>query len=244
MKTALVTGAYKGLGLEWCRQLGRDGYTVFLTARRLDKATAAARMLAETGMKIIPAAIDVEKEVEIEALAANLAQEIGHLDVLVNNAGINSKDDPNPAVVAKSSRLADIDSEEILRHLKINSVSPILVVKHFRPLLRAAKRPVVINISSWLGSIGEKTTSRGHYAYSTSKTALNMMNRNLAIELKEEGIISLVVNPGWVQTDMGGDAADLTSEQSVRGLIDHVVNSVTLADSGEFYQWDGTRHPW
>lgn len=244
MKTALVTGAYRGLGLEWCRQLGRDGYTVILTARRLEKAEVAAELLVREGMEILPMAVDVSEEAEIAALAAEASQKIGHLDLLVNNAGINSKDDPNPSVIAKSSHLADLDPEEILRHLEINSISPIIMVKHLRQLLRKAARPVVVSISSWLGSIGEKTTSRGHYAYTTSKAALNMMNRNLSIELKAEGVISVVVNPGWVQTDMGGDGADLTAEQSVRGLIDNVVNRVTLEDTGGFYQWDGAKHPW
>lgn len=244
MKTALVTGAYKGLGLEWCRQLSRDGYRVVLTARKLEKAAAAADALDEEGLTVVPKAVDVADEAQIEALAADLGGDIGHLDLLVNNAGINSKDDPDPGVVAKSSRLADLDADEILRHVRINSVSPALVAKHFRPLLAVAPHPVIVNVSSWLGSIGEKTTRRGHYAYTTSKAALNMMNRNLALELRDDGIISLVVNPGWVRTDMGGDTADLTAEQSVRGIIDNVVDNVTLEQSGEFFQWDGTRHPW
>ncbi len=244
MKTALVTGAYKGLGLEWCRQLGRDGYMVFLTARRFDSAQAAAEMLQEEGCNVIAKAVDVGDETAIKALVEEIVLEVDHLDVLVNNAGVNSKDDPDPAVVAKSSRLADLEAEEILRHVRINSVSPILMVKHLRPLLSKAPRPVVISVSSWLGSIAEKTNPRGHYGYTTSKAALNMMNRNMAIELREDGVICLVINPGWVKTDMGGQAADLTAEQSIRGLIDNVLASVTLEDSGEFFQWDGTRHAW
>lgn len=244
MKTALVTGASKGLGLEWCRQLASDGFTVFLTARRLDQAQLAAKTLSDAGLDVRPKTVDVGQERQIEALAAELAQEIEHLDVLVNNAGINSKDDPDPSVVALSSHLAELDPEEVIRHVRVNSVSPILAVKHLRPLLNRSPRPIVINISSWLGSVGDKKTSRGHYAYTTSKAALNMMNRNLAIELKDEGIISLVVNPGWVRTTMGGNAADLSPEQSVRGLIDNVIARVSLQDSGEFFQWDGSKHPW
>ena len=244
MKTALVTGAYKGLGLEWCRQLGRDGFTVFLTARKQNQAARAADLLRHEGLDVRPKAIDVAEEAQIEALTKDIQHEVGHLDVLVNNAGVNSKDDPDPDVVAKSSLLDKLDADEILRHLKINSVSPILMVKHLRPLLRAGHRPVVVSISSWLGSISDKTDARGHYGYTTSKAALNMMNRNLAVELKDEGIIAVVVNPGWVQTDMGGESADLTTDQSVRGLIDNVVNKVTIKDSGEFFQWDGSKHPW
>lgn len=244
MKTALVTGAYKGLGLEWCRQLGKDGYQVFLTARRLDKAEQAAELLRREGMTIQPMAVDVSDESQIRDLAAKISEQVGHLDILINNAGINSKDDPDPAIVAKSSQLETLDADEILRHLRINSVSPILMAKHFRSLLKRAPRPVIVSISSWLGSIGEKTTARGHYAYTTSKAALNMMNRNLAIELSQDGIICLVVNPGWVRTDMGGDGADLSAEQSVRGLLDTAIYPAEMKESGEFFQWDGTKHPW
>ncbi|MDJ0836484.1 MAG: SDR family oxidoreductase [Acidobacteriota bacterium] len=244
MKTALVTGAYKGLGLEWCRQLGKKGYTVILTARRLGKAQAAADELVKEGLTILPKAVDVAKEAQITNLAAEVGKEFGHLDVLVNNAGINSKDNPDELVVRKSTFLSELDPEEILKHISINSISPILMVKHFRKLLNKSDRPMVVSISSWLGSITTKDSMRGHYSYCTSKTALNMMNRAMSIELREEGIISIVVNPGWVQTDMGGQKADLTPEQSVGGLIENVLEKITIEDTGSFYQWNGTKHPW
>ena len=244
MKIALVTGASKGLGLEWCRQLARDGFKVILTARTLGAAEAAVADLARDGLEVVPAAVDVSDEAEISVLSKTIGSQFGHIDLMINNAGINSKDDPDPSVVAKSSELASLDAEEILRHLRINSVSPILMAKHFRALLKASNRPLIVSVSSWLGSISEKTSARGHYAYTTSKAALNMMNRNLAIELASDGIICLVVNPGWVRTSMGGGDADLSAAESVRGLIDNVINKVTSDDNGEFFQWDGARHPW
>jgi NAD(P)-dependent dehydrogenase (short-subunit alcohol dehydrogenase family) len=244
MKTALVTGAYKGLGLEWCRQLGKKGYTVILTARRLDKARAAADALGEEGLTIVPKAVDVADEAQIANLAAEVEQEFGRLDLLVNNAGINSKDNPDEVVVRKSTFLSELDPEEVLKHISINSISPILMAKHFRNLLHRSDKPMVVSISSWLGSITTKDSMRGHYSYCTSKTALNMMNRAMSIELRAEGIIAIVVNPGWVQTDMGGQTADLTPDQSVGGLIDNVLEKITIEETGNFFQWDGTRHPW
>ncbi len=244
MRTALVTGAYKGLGIEWCRQLGKKGYTVILTARRLDKAQAGANELGKDGLIIVPKAVDVSKEAQIASLAAEVEKEFGHLDVLVNNAGINSKDSPNELVVRKSTFLSELDPEEVLKHITINSISPILMVKHFRKLLNQSDKPIVVSISSWLGSIATKDSMRGHYSYCTSKTALNMMNRAMSIELREEGIISIVVNPGWVQTDMGGQTADLKPEQSVGGLIENVLEKITIEDTGNFFQWNGTKHPW
>ena len=104
-------------------------------------------------------------------------------------------------------------------------------------------KPIVINISSWLGSIERKTTG-GHYSYSASKAALNMMNKALALEIKSDGIISIVVNPGWVKTDMGGTQASLTTEESVNGMINNILNKVEIKDTGKFFQWDGSQHPW
>lgn len=242
-KIALVTGAYKGLGLEWCRQLGMDGYTIVLTARNMKKALEAAEKLQKEGITIIPKALDNSNEEEIVALALEVKKEFEQLDILINNAGINSKNSGDEALFMKSFRLENLDTEEVLRHIRINSIAPIIMVKHFRQLLMKSEKPMVVNISSWLGSITKKDFG-GHYSYATSKSALNMMNKALALELKQEGIISIVVNPGWVQTDMGGSKAPLTPKQSVRGIIDNVISKLQIDDTGKFFQWDGTEHAW
>lgn len=242
-KTALVTGAYKGLGYEWVHQLAKDGYIVYLTARSLEKAQKAADQLKSEGLTVIPKSLDVTNENELAQLAEAIESEQGQIDVIINNAGINSKDDPDKSTFMKSFRLQDLDAQEVLKHIHVNGIAPVLVVKHFRNLLAKAERPVVINISSWLGSITNKDFG-GHYGYATSKAALNMMNKALALEIKQMGIISIVLNPGWVQTDMGGSKATLTPEQSVRSAIDNVLNTVILEKTGEFFQWDGTPHPW
>mmetsp|Transcript_27430 Transcript_27430/g.88579 ORF Transcript_27430/g.88579 Transcript_27430/m.88579 type:complete len:211 (+) Transcript_27430:235-867(+) len=210
----------------------------------MEQAATAAQSLADEGLRVVPKVLDVAKEEDMASLAADVEKEFGVLDVLVNNAGINSKDDADEGVRLRSAKLEVLDSDQILRHVQINSVSPILMVKHFRPLLKKSDKPCVVNIGSWLGSIGIKETNVANYAYATSKAALNMMNRAAAVECKDEGIIALVVNPGWVRTDMGGGQADLTPEQSVRGCIDNVLNKCTIDDSGNFFQWDGSIHPW
>lgn len=242
-KTALVTGAYKGLGYEWVRQLAKDGYIVYLTARSLEKAQKAVDQLKNEGLTVIPKSLDVTNENELAQLAEAIESEQGQVDVIINNAGINSKDNPDKSTFMKSFRLQDLDAQEVLKHIHVNGIAPVLVVKHFRNLLAKAERPVVINISSWLGSITKKDFG-GHYGYATSKAALNMMNKALALEIKQMGITSIVLNPGWVQTDMGGGKAPLTPEQSVRSTIDNVLNTITLESTGEFFQWDGSPHPW
>lgn len=243
-KIALVTGAWKGLGLEYCRQLGMDGYQVILTARRMDQAQTAADILTGEGLQVTPKTVDVAREDHIIALTHEVASEFGQVDLIVNNAGINAKDDPSPEVVAQNKLLEHLDAQQIMRHININSISPILMVKHFRALLSTAPAPLVVSISSWLGSIGIKDTNLANYSYSASKAALNMLNRQLSIDVKDEGITCIVVNPGWVQTDMGGANAGLTPQASVRGVIDNVLNRISLEDSGKFFQWDGSVHPW
>lgn len=99
-----------------------------------------------------------------------------------------------------------------------------------------------MHVTSGMGSISDNT-SGGYYAYRMSKAALNMMSKSLAVDLRAEEISSIVINPGWVQTDMGGDNAPTPVEESVRGIL-HVIDAATLADSGEFLNWKGNRYPW
>ena len=243
MKTALVTGAYKGLGFEWCRQLGSAGYAVVLTARDLPKAEAAAAKLKELGIVCFPKALNVTEEKELAALAAWVDQTFGSIDLIINNAGINPKDYPDKAKMAKAFFLDQLDAAEMLAVLHINSLAPLLVVKHFRHLLKKSDHPLVVNMSSWLGSVTHLKMA-GHYGYVGSKNLLNILNKAMANELMPDKIICVNVNPGWVQTDMGGKKAHFTPEQAVANLLAHVVHRVTMADSGKFLNYDGAEHVW
>lgn len=242
-KIAVVTGAAKGLGLEWCRQLAFEGYQIILTARTLEKAESAAALLREEALDVTGMQLDVEREKSIVDFSRLLALQVDRVDVLINNAGINSKDDPDKSVFMRSFRLADLDPEEVIRHIRVNSIAPVLMVKHLRPLMVKSLHPVVLSISSWLGSITTKDFG-GHYSYAASKCALNMMNKAMALELQREGITAVVCNPGWVQTDMGGSKAPLTVEQSVQGMRTNVLGRISAQDTGKFFQWDGSEHPW
>lgn len=242
-RVALVTGAAKGMGLEWCRQLSLEGFTVLLTARSMEKADAAAAELRAQGLDVIGEVLDMDNEISMAELASRITSRFARLDLLINNAGINSKDDPDKSRFAKSYRLDELDPEEMMRHIRTNAVMPVVLVKHMRPLLNKGEKPVVLSVSSWLGSIGSKT-SGGHYSYTTSKAALNMLNRGLAFELQAEGITCVVCNPGWVRTDMGGQKAPLSMEESVGGMLRNVVARVGPTDTGKFFQWDGTEHAW
>lgn len=243
MEIALVTGAYKGLGLEWCRQLGKQGYQVILTARDLDTATEAALLLTNEGLTIYPKALDVSREDQLRDLALWIEETFGVIDLIINNAGVNPKDYKDKSRMAKAFYLKDLDAEEMLEVIKINSIAPLLVVKHLHHLLLKSDRPLVVNISSWLGSVSNLSFG-GHYGYVGSKNFLNVLNKSMALELKNDGIICVNVNPGWVKTDMGGNKAQFTTEQAVLNLLENIVERVTVDDTGKFLNYDGTEHPW
>jgi len=243
MKIAIVTGAYKGLGFEWCKQLGKQGYKVILTARDLEKAQEAAKILNEQELVIYPKALEVTDEKQIEEIAVWANEMFGRIDLIVNNAGINPKDYADKDRMAKAFNLKDLDAKEMLDVLHINSIAPLIIVKHFRQLLNKSEHPIVINISSWLGSVTNLTFG-GHYGYVGSKNLLNVLNKSMANELKQENIICINVNPGWVQTDMGGQKAQFTTEQAVTNILTNIVSKVTIADSGKFFNFDGSEHPW
>ena len=243
MKIALVTGAYKGLGFEWCRQLGKQGYKVILTARDLEKAQEAAEKLNEQELVVYPKSLEVTDENQIEEIAIWAREMFGRIDLIVNNAGINPKDYTDKKRMAKAFYLNDLDAKEMLEVLHINSIAPLLIVKHFRPLLNKSERPIVINISSWLGSVANLNFG-GHYGYVGSKNLLNVLNKSMANELKNDNIICVNVNPGRVQTDMGGQKAQFTTEQAVTNILTNIVSKVSIAESGKFLNFDGSEHPW
>lgn len=243
MKIALVTGAYKGLGFEWCRQLGRRGYKVILTARDIEKAEEAAGKLKEEGLDIYPKALEVTDEKELSALATWATETFGKMDLIVNNAGINPKDYSDKSRMAKAFYLDALDAKEMLDVIHINSLAPLLVVKHFRALLQKSEKATVINISSWLGSVTNLSFG-GHYGYVGSKNLLNVLNKSMANELKPDQIICINVNPGWVQTDMGGQKAQFTAEQAVTNILIHVLAKITMNDTGKFLNYDGTECLW
>jgi NAD(P)-dependent dehydrogenase (short-subunit alcohol dehydrogenase family) len=126
--------------------------------------------------------------------------------------------------------------------LRVNTVAPVMVTRAFLPLLEKAEHPKVVHIGSWLGSIALKKNG-GNYSYAVSKSALNMMNRALAYDIQPKNIISVVINPGWTQTIMGGSKAQFTVEESVENMY-KVVNGLKLSDTGNFFNYNGELHPY
>lgn len=246
MKVALVTGASKGLGLEWSRHLAKEGYQVILTARNLEKAQDATNKLKDEGYSFIyPQKLDTTNTSQILELKDWLSKTFGKMDLLINNAGINSgtRAKGDKTLQQKNLLLENLDTDEVLNMLNVNAIAPIIVARGFRDLLSKGIDPKIINIGSWLGSISLKNNG-GNYSYAVSKSALNMMNRALAFDLIESGIISVVVNPGWVQTNMGGERAQFTTEEAVSNIYKNVVQDITIDNTGSFFNYNGFLHPW
>lgn len=223
-QTVVVTGANRGLGLELCRRFVDRGDRVIGTAREPE----AAEALQSLDLRV--EALDVADRSSVDAFAKRLGGEA--VDVLINNAG---------AGVGRGS-LGSLDEAEIRRLFEINALGPLRVTEALLPNLRASSRKLLAHMTSRMGSIADNT-SGGSYAYRASKSALNMLHRSMSIDLAGEGFTSVVLHPGWVQTDMGGGAAPLTVEQSVEGLL-VVLDGLTRDDNGAFIAFDGERLPW
>ena len=193
LKTALITGANRGLGFEVARQLLEKGFHVFLAARHREAGEKAAALLHKGGAQGSFIELDVASAESIRHAAATVTAQAGQLDVLVNNAAI--LEDENLSVLETSAATMQAT-------LATNTIGPLLVAQAFLPLLLKSAGGRIINVSSSAGSLHEMGTYAP--AYSISKAALNAVTRQLAAALRSQGIAVNSVCPGWVRTDMGG----------------------------------------
>jgi NAD(P)-dependent dehydrogenase (short-subunit alcohol dehydrogenase family) len=225
----LITGTNRGLGLEFVRQYAAAGYRIFACCRDPLEAAALNTLAAASGGKVSVHALDVGDFSQIERLAAELKGQA--IDVLINNAGFY----PHGAFGA-------IDYGQWHKALLINTMAPLRMAECFVEQVAASRLRKLVTLSSKMGSIADND-SGGSTLYRTSKTAVNMVMKNLTIELKARGIATLTLHPGWVQTDMGGANAPVTPERSVAGMR-AVIDALALAGSGRFVAYDGAEIPW
>jgi NAD(P)-dependent dehydrogenase (short-subunit alcohol dehydrogenase family) len=219
MPTILITGAGRGLGLELARQSAQDGWRVIGTVRK---------PVAESGLETIT--LDVTNMAEIKQLSSRLKGV--PIDVLFCNAGISGK---------RGMALGSFDYAEWEKVLRVNLLGAAAVIEALVDNVAASERKTIAVMSSRLGSIAE--SSGMTLPYSTSKAALNLLAKGLAANLTARGIIVVALSPGWARTDMGGQAAPLTPETSVRGLR-NVIGRLRREDSGKFLSYDGSSIPW
>lgn len=226
MPTVLVTGANRGIGLEFAKQYAADGWRVHAACRRPD---AAGDLKAVAGDVRIHK-LDVSDDRQIAELAQELSGE--PLDVLINNAG----------VMGARTGLGETDTGVWLDTFRINAIAPLHMVECFIDHLERGQQKCIVNLTSRMGSIAENT-SGGYYIYRSSKAALNAVTKSLAIDLAPRGIIAVVFHPGWVQTEMGGSSATVSPAQSVGGMRAKIA-ALTAEDSGSFFSYDGSQIPW
>jgi NAD(P)-dependent dehydrogenase (short-subunit alcohol dehydrogenase family) len=205
-KTALVTGANKGIGFEVTRELARLGLRVFLGARNAEAGRAAAEKLRSAG-DVLFLEIDISNEKSIRAAATELGRESARLDVLVNNAGVLLDDDKNALSITPGIFEAT---------LRTNTLGPWLVTQAFVPLLKKSAAPRIVNVSSGGGQL-EDGADGWAPAYCVSKTALNGVTVQLAAALPKFAVNS--VCPGWVRTDMGGENATRSVAEGAATIV-------------------------
>ena len=232
MKTVLITGANKSIGFETARQLLQQGYYVYLGSRDIKKGQQAVSQLRSEGLnEVEPIEIDVDDSRSIKAAREVLGQKIQVLDVLINNAGIY-----------RGSDFGTLDYTAWAESFKVNSMAPLKMAEAFTGHIAAGQLKKIATITSKMGSIDDNT-SGGSYIYRSSKTAVNMVMKSLAIDLQPKGISAVTLHPGWVQTDMGGSNALINTRQSVSGMRE-VIDHLTLANSGRFIAYDGKEIAW
>jgi NAD(P)-dependent dehydrogenase (short-subunit alcohol dehydrogenase family) len=207
MKTALITGANKGIGREVARQLASKGFYVFVCARNANAGRVAADALAKNGAKAAFLHLDVADAESVIAASREFAKIADHLDVLVNNAGI---------LLDGDSAILTISDELIWKTLETNTLGPLRVMRAFAPLLAKSIAPRVINVSSGGGQLADGADGWAP-AYCISKTALNGITSQLAAALPKFAVNS--VCPGWVRTDMGGAGATRSVEEGADTIV-------------------------
>ena len=227
--SVVVTGANRGIGLEFVSQYLADGWQVYGCCRRPESATQLAGLASNSALSIHE--LDVGNPDSVEKLALALSEQ--SIDLLINNAGIYG---------GERQSFGDIDYAQWARVLEVNTLGPYRVSTALANQVENGEQRLMVNVSSAMGSI-ERYTTGGHYIYRSSKAALNMVTVNLAHDLRSRGITVLSVHPGWVRTDMGGSSADISTQTSVAGLR-QLISNKNIEDSGRFFSWDGSALPW
>ena len=225
----VITGANRGIGLEFVSQYLADGWQVYGCCRRPESATQLVGLASNSALSIHE--LDVGNPDSVEKLALALSEQ--SIDLLINNAGIYG---------GERQSFGDIDYAQWAQVLEVNTLGPYRVSTALANQVGNSGQRLMVNVSSAMGSI-ERYTTGGHYIYRSSKAALNMVTVNLAHDLRSRGITVLSVHPGWVRTDMGGSSADISAQTSAAGLR-QLISNTTIEDSGRFFSWDGSALPW
>ena len=224
----LITGTNRGIGLEFVKQYAAEGWNVIACCREPQSASALQALAKDFhNIQIVP--LDVADFEQIDAVALQLKDH--KIDVLINNAGVYAE-----------SSLGNVDYDKWTTAFKINTMAPLKMAEAFMPHVAASQLKKIATLSSKMGSLDDNT-SGGSYSYRTSKTAVNMVMKNLSMDLKPYGIAVVTLHPGWVQTDMGGPHGLVNTQTSVAGLC-KVIADLSISKTGKFIAFDGKEIAW
>ena len=232
MNTVLITGANRGIGLEFARQYAADGWQVMACCRQPQQAEELGRLAAQYKDRFDIHQLDVRALAEIDQLSHKL-QDMP-IDILINNAGVYPH--------AKNGEFGHISYDDWMEAFRVNTFAPLKMAEALVEQVTRSQLKIIATITSKMGSIADNQRG-GSYIYRSSKTAVNMVVKNLAIDLQPRGIVTVLLHPGWVQTDMGGQGALISTKQSVSGMK-NVLGSLTHSDTGQFIAYDGQHIPW
>ncbi|XP_044126438.1 C-factor-like [Bufo gargarizans] len=244
VQSVLVTGSNRGIGFEFVQQFlrsQRPPEKIFATCR--DPGSPQSQELKNLSTKnpnVIVIQLDTTDPASVSTSVKEVEKHLNgqQLDLLINNAG-----------VLTHNNLESQNAEDMLRVYNINVVGPMLVTQAFYPLLKRAEgtgKSAVVHISALLGSLEDVPHLFSHFpviSYRCSKAALNMLSRCQSEGYKQDSIISIAIHPGWVKTDMGGDQAPLTKEDSVSSMM-KIISTLNEKQSGTFVDWEGKIIPW
>jgi NAD(P)-dependent dehydrogenase (short-subunit alcohol dehydrogenase family) len=229
--TVFVTGANRGLGLEFARQYAADGWQVFAACRAPGEARDLQALASRSDGRMRILELDVTHPSTVRAAADAVDRQ--PIDLLINNAGVGRP---------RGEQFGELDYSAWARVLEVNTLGPMRVVEALVDSVAKSRHRRIVTITSGMGSIGDNS-SGGSYAYRSSKAAVNMVMKSLSVDLAPKGVICVVMNPGWVRTDMGGPRGTLSPEESIKGLR-AVIAGLKPADTGKFFNFNGKSYPW
>ena len=231
MSTVMIVGATRGIGLELTKQYAGEGNTVIACARDL-RAASKLDELASSSENIKIEELDIAEPSSIESASGRIGKD--SIDSIIIVAGYVGG-------MPENQTIDNIDIDEWHRTLNINTIGPLLVARAFKENLSSSGNGNFMILSSQLAA--STWPMGGMYVYSTTKAAVSKVGQILALDWSQEPITVSIMHPGWVQTDMGGPAAEITAEESASG-IRNVLSGLKKEDSGNFYKWNGEIHPW
>jgi NAD(P)-dependent dehydrogenase (short-subunit alcohol dehydrogenase family) len=227
----LITGANRGIGLEMVQYSMEQGWRVFACCRNPNNADNLFDVAKQSNGQISVHIADMQELSTLQALSYELRNDA--IDMLINNAGVYG---------SNKNKFGSVDADSWIQAFQVNSIAPLKMVEAFSEQLRMGKRKLVACMSSKMGSMADNGYGNS-YIYRSSKAALNAVVKSLSIDLKEQGIITVALHPGWVKTEMGGPDAEISTRECVERLFSHLLQ-LSIEDSGRFIDIDGSDIPW